>query len=666
MNFPTVAVSASQGGGAVPNRPLALNEGQMVHGQIKQLFPGQMAEVQIGGQKVFAKLEVPMKAGDSYYFQVNTIKPELQLRIISGPLQATEGQARQLGGLMDAMQLPKTPEMQALLAFVMKNKIPMTRDSLLEGEALLKGVPPATRDEALASLQKMIELKLPLTENIFRSLLGVETKEGLHSVLASLRNVLAMDNTVTPQVKEAILSALEKMAKPFTQATGGALLGQSLLTLLDRSAPGEERFAILQILKSAGVLPVRTSLANLPQVLASLISVEGATRPSNALTASQPVLGGLQDVYVASVNRQASTALQAPPASSSIVQQVLTMLKQIGEAPPAQQKVPLENLKALISSEPGTNAQQKTMLTAMIDRAVNTQLIAQTPMKFVQEFSQAFTRITAEHAVAAPFQASPSAEGPKEQLLALLGQQGTEKLATLLQTAERSGNPAIQKIVQVAEVAVASMIDGKAVKDALQTVIRSFGLNYEAGLLGKEPDFGRLAEMLKPQLLALMQDPSVSAALRDAADTVVTRMNGPLLQSGENGVQHQLVMQVPLEFFGKRIDATLQWNGQMQKDGKIDADFARILFYLELDSIDKTVIDMQVQNRVVMVTVFNADETLKSIGGGILQEKLKEGLESTGYKLSGVFFKSFIEEEKNIQKRKKSMKIDGQGVDFRI
>ncbi|WP_421101225.1 hypothetical protein ACOKXV_13890 [Sporosarcina psychrophila] len=665
MNFPAAAVSASQAAGTVPNRPLVLNEGQMVHGQIKQLFPGQMAEVQIGGQKVFAKLEIPMRAGDSYYFQVNAVKPELQLKIISGPLQATEGQARQLGGLMDAMQLPKTPEMQALLAFVMKNKIPMTRDSLLEAETLLKGVRPAARNEALASLQKMIELKLPLTENIFRSLLGVETKEGLHSVLTSLRNALALDNTVTSQVKDAILSALEKMAKPFAQVTGGALLGQSILTLLDRSAPGEDRFATLQMLKSAGVLPERTSLANLPQVLASLISGEGVAR-SNALTASQSVLAGPQDVPVTTMNRQAAIQPQAPLASTPIVQQVLTMLKQIGEAPPAQQKVPMENLKTLISSDPGTNAQQKTVLTAMIDRAVNAQPIAQSPTKFVQEFSQAYTRITAENAAVTPFQTSTLAEGHKEQLLTLLGQQGTEKLAVLLQTAERSDNPAIQKTVQAAEVAVASMIDGKALKDALQTVIRSFGLNYEAGLLGKEPDFGRLAEMLKPQLLALMHDPSVSAALRDAAETVVTRMNGQLLQSGENGVQHQLIMQVPLEFFGKRIDATLQWNGQMQKDGKIDADYARILFYLELDSINKTIIDMQVQNRVVMVTIFNADETLKSIGGGPLQERLKVGLESTGYKLSGVFFKNFIEEEKNVQKQKKTMKIDGQGVDFRI
>ena len=100
MSFPTVGIISQSGRQAqCSNRPLVLNEGQMFHGQIKQLFPGQMAEVQIGGQKCIAKLEVPMKAGDSYYFQVNAVKPELQLKIISGPLQATEGQARQLGGI---------------------------------------------------------------------------------------------------------------------------------------------------------------------------------------------------------------------------------------------------------------------------------------------------------------------------------------------------------------------------------------------------------------------------------------------------------------------------------------------------------------------------------------------------------------------------------------
>ena len=79
MNFPTMQGVIRQSCCNVPvqNKPLVLNEGQMFHGQIKQLFPGQMAEVQIGGQKVIAKLEVPMKAGDSYYFQVNAVKTRI-------------------------------------------------------------------------------------------------------------------------------------------------------------------------------------------------------------------------------------------------------------------------------------------------------------------------------------------------------------------------------------------------------------------------------------------------------------------------------------------------------------------------------------------------------------------------------------------------------------
>jgi len=123
-------------------------------------------------------------------------------------------------------------------------------------------------------------------------------------------------------------------------------------------------------------------------------------------------------------------------------------------------------------------------------------------------------------------------------------------------------------------------------------------------------------------------------------------------------------MQVPLEFFGKRIDATLQWNGRMKEDGKIDPDFARILFYLDLHSLEKTIIDMQVQNRVITVTIFNEDPELHNFDD-VLSDKLKEGLESTGYKLSGVFFNNF--EEKKVEKKLlKQNNNDNQGVDYRV
>lgn len=630
----------------VQNKPLILNEGQMVHGQIKKIFPGQLAEVQIGNQKMISKLEVPMKAGDSYYFQVNSVKPELLLKIIAGPIGAAEGQGRQLTNLMEAMQLPKSSEMKDLLSFVMKNKIPISQEGLLQAGSLLKNVPAVAMNEALTSIQKMAELKLPFTELMFQSIVGVESKKGLHAILATLRSALMNDSSILPQTKATINSALDNITKPFKHATGSAILGQSFLTLLDNSQSAETRFSIVQLVKNAGVLPNHASLANLPQVLASLLTEENSE--GNRIA---PIVG----------QNQQTTFM-----TTQTVQDILSYLRQITSSPTTSMRPMLDGLKGILSTESGLNPQSKEALVSIVNRAVALQPSAEVAARFVHQFGQAFTKIIAENAVANPFKTDGR---PSDQLLAVLGQKESVgvsgKLETLVRNAEQSYNPAIQKLVQTAEGAVATAVEGKAIKDAIQTVVRSLGLNYESALLGREPDFGRLAESLKPQLIALMQDPTVTGAVRESAELVVMRMNGPLLLSGENGVQHQLIMQVPLDFFGKRIDATLQWNGRMQDDGKIDPDFARILFYLDLHSLDKTIVDMQVQNRIVSVTVFNADSLLESVGAP-MQTLLKEGLESTGYKLSGVFFKKFEDNEKITSQQTIQIITEGEGVDFRI
>lgn len=622
MTIPLATTIGAQASAASQNKPLTLNEGQMVHGQIKQLFPGQTAEVQIGNQKMIAKLEVPMRAGDSYYFQVSAVKPELQLKIISGPTSAGEGQARQLNSLMEAMQLPKTAEMKELLAFVMKNKIPMTREGLLQAQTLLQNVPASLRGEALQAIQKLTDFKLPFTESAFRSILGVESKEGLHGLTATLKGLLLNDSSVNPQTRMAIVTLLDNMAKPFAQATGNALLGQALHTLLNSSESADTRFTMVQLLKTAGILPAQTSLANLSQTLTSLLTTEVS-----------------------------SSGSQMPQGTSTTSASIMTQL---------------EGLKTLIAAQTGLPPGQKEALLSTVNRMIASPPVGEAATKLIQELTQTILKISAESTVADPFRGGT---GPRDQLMTLFSQIGQPavagNLASLLRNAESSSNEVVQRAVQLAEASVAAAIGGNAVKDAMQTVFRSLGFNYESMLLGKDADIGRLTQSLKPQLLALMQDPSVSAAVRESAEQFVVRMNGPLLASGENGVQHQLVMQVPLEFFGKRIDATLEWNGRMKEDGKIDADFARILFYLDLHSLNKTVVDMQVQNRVVTVTVFNADRTLQTIGQPI-QEKLKVGLESVGYTLSGVFFKDFTEEKEKTTYPVKENVLDGQGVDFRI
>lgn len=618
MTIPFVnSASAQSVANGRQGESFVVKEGQMIHGQIKQLYPGQTAEIQIGSQKMIAKLEVPMKAGDAYYFQVSAVKPDLQLKVISGPTGAAEGPTQQLNRLMEAMQLPKTAEMRDLLSFVIKNQLPITREGLLQAEALLQSVPQSMRAEALQAIHRMTELKLPFTEANFRSIVTTQSKEGLHDATAALRSLLMTDPTIPQEARTTMLSTLKQIAQPFTEATGNALLGQAVLTLLNQSESADTRFTIVQLLKNADILPPQTSLANLSQVLASL-------------------------------------AMPEMEQDGGRFQEGQGMVKQ------------LEGMKALISSQSGLTVQQRESLLSIVDRFIAASPTGKATNKIIQELTQTLLKQNAESAISNPFRSEGS---PKDQLLTLFNQTGKTSmvgnLASLLRNVENSDHQLVQRMLQLAESSVAVAIEGKSIKDAMQTILRSMGMNYESVLLGKDVDIGRVIQSLKPQLLALAQDPNVSLAVRESAEQFIGRMNGPLLLSGENGVQHQLIMQVPLEFFGKKVEATLEWNGRMKEDGKIDADFARVLFYLDLHSLKETLIDMQVQNRVITITIFNDNRNLQEIGRPI-QMRLKEGLESVGYQLSGVFFKDFVSKSLEIDPIKKEVLGEAQGVDFRI
>lgn len=594
------------------NKPLVLNEGQMIHGRIRQLFPGQLAEVQISEQKMVAKLEVPMRAGDSYYFQVTSINPEVQLKIISGPTDSQANPGRQLQSLMQAMHLPKSPEMTTLLTFVLKNNIPMTRENLLQAVHLLQMTPSTNQHEALLSIRQMIEIKLPLTESLFRFLLGVATKEGLHSVVNAFKAALLKDSSVGSQTRASVIQVLNQIEKPFALATSHALLGQLLQVLVDNEQDAALRFSVLQLLKESTVLPSQTSLPNLSSTLASLF-----TKSSDRQ----------------SINHAGSLSAR------------------------------VENLVKFISEQPLLSIEQKGKLISVIHQAYDSN---EWSPKVMQRFANALLQMIGENLSTNPIQ---FANQKSRDLMALFGDDeravDTGKVASLLQNAERSNNVGIQKLVQLAETSVSNAIDGKVMKETIQTIFRSLGFNYEALLLGNEVQFDRLLQSLKPQLLTIINDPNVTNTVRKFAEQLVFRMNGPALASVEQGVNHQLIMQLPLVFFGKKIDATLQWNGRMRDNEKIDADFARILFYLNLHSLQKTVVDMQVQNRIVTVTVYNEDSTLPEIGQP-LQERLRDGLESVGYQLSGVFFKSFIVDKKSSQPLKNVTAYDEGGVDFRV
>ncbi|MET1014420.1 MAG: hypothetical protein ABWX61_07915, partial [Paenisporosarcina sp.] len=613
----------------VTEQPLSLKQGQVFHGNINKLYPNQTAEVQVGHQKMIAKLEVPLKSGDSHYFQVTSVKPELQLKVVTGPLSQTATTSVQIQQLMDSLQLPKTQMMQSLVQHMVKEQIPLSKDQLIQAEQWIKNLPPQVKiADALQAIQRMSDLKLPFTNEIFRSLISGQDKTGLNSLLDSLKQVLQTDQSIPPAQKATIQQTLTQITQPLAKELGGTIVGKAMETLLSTNASISDKSSLLSMLKEVGLVPKQASISNflIPQTTAV-----ASSRVENQITIGQQ----LTRLHQTTPN-QVQSNLQALQTSIQQNQLLSSETKQ-------QLQIELQRLESIPVNSIAWKASLKS--------ATN-------------EIVRAFAAISQT----APFQTDLQGNAPKEHLLSLLqaltGANPSAKVFQQLTTiATHSTQIPVQQVLNQAEIAVQSGVNQKTIEMAMKQVLQDLGFSYEAKLGQIGSNLSQMSEALKPQLLALLQDPSISLPMKEVADTIIARMNGLQILSGENGPQHQLLMQVPLDFFGKRMDATLQWNGRMKEDGKIDSNYARVMFYLDLNTLKETVIDMQVQNRVVTVTIFNENEALQNLAAPF-KEALKRGLQALDYQLSGVFMKPF--EKQPIPGVDRQNQVVTQGVDNKI
>lgn len=611
------------------NQALTLREGQVFHGTIKQLYPDQMAEIQVGGHKLIAKLEVPLTAGDAHFFQVASTGAQTELKVVTGPMPQAMGTQQQMAQLLQSMNLPQTKEMQQVMGHFLKTQMPITREQLLQAEAWMKVLPQGvTKQDALSAMQRMVELKMPFTNDVFQALVQGAKTTGMNAALQNFISQLTNETNLNNELKTSLLTQLQTIAKPLDNEMGGVILARAVQTLTDASASTTNRQQALMLLKEAGAIPQTASMTNWQSQRAQTTSPSLPLQPGQA----GQLIG------------QIMTA--KPEDSTQIIQQVRNFL---------------QNEKLL-------TAEQKNQLNQMVERFTQLPQTKQTVEVFARQLKDQLLKAFSMNNDNRLFTQNDSGLAVKDQLLSLLKPDAINDtvMRNLVRSSAESSQPAIQSLLTEAEAIVRNAVDGRMAEQAIKTVLKGLGISYEAALNSKASDVHSLAQSVKPQLLSLLQDAQLPPALRESAELLMARMNGMQLLSGENGHQHQLIMQLPLEFFGRQMDATLQWNGRMGKDGKIDANFARILFYLNMESLHETVIDMQVQNRVVTITVFNDDPQLSMLAEP-LKQSLKGGLSDKEYQLSGVFIKSLERKgpEKAIQNSKKTPE-QWNGVDIRV
>lgn len=627
--MPASSIQPSLRNQLISEQPQSLKQGQVFHGTIKKLFPEQTAEVQMGNQKMIAKLEVPLKAGDSHYFQVTGVKPDLQLKVVTGPLQTTS--AGQIQQLMDSLQLPKTANMQALVQHMVKEKMALSKEQLLVAEQWIKNLPPQVKTtEAFSAIQRMSELKLPFTSEVFRSLISGLDKIGLHTLLDSFKLVLKNDSTIPQGQKTSINHVLNQISNPLSKEVGGTIIGKLVENLLSTSVPQSEKITLLSILKEAGLVAKQATVTDF---LSSPTPSSGSGRSENPGTIAQQI-------------------------------------KQLQQPLQAEVSLKLQGLQKSIQENPLLTSESKQQIQQTLQKMEQVSPRSQEWALLFKTLSNEVMKGFATASQTTPFQMDQQKLTPKDHVLSILSSLTGSRvdgktMETMTLVSSQSSQDPIVKVVNQAELVVQSGMNQKVIEQAIKQVLNDIGFSYEAKFGQSNANLSQMSETLKPQLVALLQDSTIAVPVREAAETIISRMNGLQILSGENGPQHQLLMQVPLDFLGKRMDATLQWNGRMKEDGKIDSNYARIMFYLDLASLKETVIDMQVQNRVITVNIFNESDTLLPYAEPF-KEALKLGLSSLDYQLSGVFMKSFVKEEVKPLTGPSASQKNSKGVDIRI
>ncbi|WP_349410479.1 hypothetical protein [Pseudalkalibacillus sp. SCS-8] len=184
---------------------------------------------------------------------------------------------------------------------------------------------------------------------------------------------------------------------------------------------------------------------------------------------------------------------------------------------------------------------------------------------------------------------------------------------------------------------VKTYIDGNVNKPQLplMELIRGLGLRIERDLIQQNIADLERTPQLKPVLMDLLSK-ELPMNIREKVEALLHRLTGQqLLHTSENQTVNTFFYQLPIQFKEWKSDLVLKWDMKRTPTGEIDENHSRILFYLNLQHLNETVIDMNVQNRIITLKVINEHPTIEGLIP-VFKDKLKGSLEALGYSLTSI------------------------------
>jgi hypothetical protein len=611
-------------------KSVSFRPGQIVSGKIVKLFPNQTAEVQIGPHKAIAQLETPLSANSRYWFKVQPGEGMIRLKVIESAGQA--GMASPAVSLLAQLGLPASKENKLLVQYFLKEQLPITGETLqLASDWLKEG---ESFEDGLRTLKELIVRQLPFTKDVFLALSSVNNGDSVSVLMKKLLqqlnqseltargqkiSILLKDFTQTAREKSGALAAARLSAEWLsTKNKANSLAAFNILKALELVKGGtNEETALKQAIDSWSQRNhIPGQLAIMEYIKELLQTNQSGKRQEFILNLAKlsSVIGNFQ------VSRGQSQAL-------SEVQRILSNIRTNQITFPVEDKMIVPLVK-------------EAMLLNMKDSASNS------GNRFLSIFGESELKI-------ASVKMGSFLAGENNSLAAMLQPQDRTILADLKNSTQA------ESIFKV---------DQQSIKAQLKNLIQALGLSHEHVMVHflKQPDDGAAPkwESLKPLLIGLLSE-EVPFSAKDAAERLLHKITGFQALSQESGPQQHIVFQLPVPLWGKVSDLTMQWSGRKTENGDIDPSHCRVLFYLNLEHLNETIVDLHVQNRIINISVINEHEGMKALAAP-LTVKLKESLAKLNYKLSSVTYQKPETAGNSLKERELVKANQFTGVDLRV
>lgn len=586
--------------------PFVLRKGQFVTGTIIRFYPENKAMVQLGGKKLIAHLEKPLQANQRYMFQVKDVHPFIRLQVIGET--ALQRDTDQISLILEKLGLKAGKDQKQFLGLLLKENIPFQKDQLQRAFLLFnQGNSP---DQVTSVLLEMFKRKMPIQEKIFQSLFArLYMPETLTALTEGLMKQL---REMKPATKEGIqlYRRLSSLNKENRISLSSLWAGQ----LLMESVEGKE--TTFSFLQKAGVVSKQMTYSSWQKTWLNWAKGQGLMTSSGKLNGHKLLTASFKQEQlpfsyfsVSHLNSALEQMYRYQDLSQVDLNKVLHMIRSIQRTPDTY----LQGIARLVSDE---------------------------------SFQSVFKHLPMEPRQSLFRLQRKTEHLDQKQVFDILARLAGE-IKKLMDHSLSQKDQHILKFWQWIHAASGEETDQNIFLSRLKGFMYLIKPGYE---MDEYPSI--------PKLLSAVIDQDQNSLAKSQSNKMLQVLNGLMLSTLQDQTEpyRQFSLQIPGHMFGINQDVFVDFEGKKDRNGNLESDFCRVMFYLSMPHLDETVVDMNIQNKIVRISIYHSQPNLLKPMVDHFKESLKTGLGHQDYQLSSILVKPLHEDQP------KAEHFDGSGI----